>query len=118
MTASARHARPNAPAVTGVQAASEHRLQFLLADLAAGLEAELRESATDPNAGLLAGTQVVLARADRNALLVIAPGGAADLRRRQHVCFPRTDIATRRRHHTFLECICLQNRRMDYGGRA
>ena len=79
----------------GVQAAGEDRLELLLTDLAARLEAELGESATDPHAGLLTGTEVVLARADRDTGLVIPPGGAADLRRRQHAFYPRTDIATR-----------------------
>ncbi len=88
MTASARHARPKASSGDGVQAAGEHRLQLLLTDLAARLEAELRQSAADPDAGLFAGAEVVLARADRDTGLVIAPGGAADLRRRQHAYFP------------------------------
>jgi len=74
-----------------VQAAGEHRLQLLLTDLTARFEAELGQSATDPHAGLLTGTEVVLTRADRDAGLVIPPRGAADLRRRQHACFPRTD---------------------------
>src|ERR1019366_2720754 len=72
----------------GVQAAGEHRFQLLLTDLAIRLEAEFREPAAHPHAGLLAGTEVVLARADRDRGLVIPPGGAADLRRRQHRCFP------------------------------
>jgi hypothetical protein len=28
--------------------------------------------------------------------------------------YPRTDIATRRRHHTFGECICLLISWLDY----
>jgi hypothetical protein len=68
VTASARHARPRRVAGDGVQAAGEDRLQLLLADLARQARARAAgEPAAHPHAGLLAGTQVVLARADRNA---------------------------------------------------
>ena len=67
-----------------VQRPREHRLKLYLADNSTRLQTQFGKAATEPTTRRFTVTEVVLARARGDTVLVIPPRRAADLRRRQH----------------------------------
>jgi hypothetical protein len=67
-----------------VQRSREDSFQLRLTDDRAALETEFGQAATAPTTRRFTVAEVVLARAGGDAVLVIPPRRATDLRRRQH----------------------------------